>query len=101
MAAAPQHMVALSRANRIRVARARLKQQVACGERSVADVLYQAPEETDTMTVFDLLCVQYRWGEIRARELLTAARISEFKTVGALSDRQRNTLIGLLEREDS
>lgn len=97
MTALPQHMVALTRANKIRVGRAELKQKISSGERSVAGVIFQAPEEAETMTVFDLLCAQHRWGEIRAQEFLAAARISESKTVGGLTDRQRRRLVDRLE----
>lgn len=96
--AVPQHMVALTRANRVRVARAELKRKIGTGERSVAGVIFQLPEEADTMTVFDLLLAQHRWGEHRVQEFLTAARLSESKTVGALSDRQRRKVVERLER---
>lgn len=98
MTAAPQHMVALTRANRIRVARADLKRKIGSGERSVAGVIFQSPEEADTMTVFDLLLAQHRWGEHRAQEFLAAARVPESKTVGGLTDRQRRKIVDQLER---
>ena len=42
-APAPQHMQALAQANKVRLARAELKRQVADGELSVADSLGTAP----------------------------------------------------------
>ena len=46
---APQHMRALARANKVRLARAELKRQVAEGELSVADVILGCPWEAETM----------------------------------------------------
>lgn len=97
MTAIPQHMVALSYANRIRTARAKLKQQIAEGERTAASVIYGCPDEAATMTVLDVLTAQWQWGARRARTALIVAQIAESKTVGALTDRQRKVLVDLLE----
>ena len=53
-APAPQHMQALARANRVRLARAELKRQVAEGELSVADVVLSCPWEAHSMAIADL-----------------------------------------------
>lgn len=97
MVAIPQHMISLSRANHIRIARAVLKREIAAGDRTAASVLLQCPDEAETMTVLDLLDAQYRWGPLRARKALIVARIPESKTVGDLTPRQRDVLVELLE----
>lgn len=94
--AAPQHLQALERANRIRLARAELKRAISGGERAVADVLREPPECAETMQVVDLLMAQRRWGRARARRLLLSAAVSELKTVGSLTARQVGVIAGLL-----
>jgi len=94
--ARPQHLEALSRANQVRLARAELKRRVACGEISVSDVVLESPWEAGSMTVADLLMSQRRWGLTRCRKLLGQIPVSETKTIGSLTDRQRRALASLL-----
>src|ERR1044072_6911444 len=54
-APAPQHMRALAQANRVRLARAELKRQVAEGEASVAGVGLDRPWEGGGKGMADLL----------------------------------------------
>lgn len=89
MSAAPQHLQALERANAVRLARAALKRAVAAGEVSAADIILDAPWETDSMTVSDLLTCQRRWGQTRCRRFLQTIPISESKTIGSMTERQR------------
>ena len=95
-APAAQHMRALAQANRVRLARAELKRQVAEGETSVADVVLECPWEAESMTISDLLMSQHRWGRTRCRRFLAAIPMSETKTIGTMTDRQRRELAGLL-----
>ena len=98
-----QHMRALARANEIRLARAELKRRVASGEVSVAEVVLSSPWEAQSMTISDLLMAQRRWGTTRCRKLLQCIPMSENKTVGSMTERQRHALAGLLrggQRED-
>jgi hypothetical protein len=88
----PQHMQALSHANEVRLSRAELKRQILRRERSVEEVLADIPPEAESMRVVDLLRAQRGWGYTRARKLLVLLAISESKTVGALTDRQREML---------
>lgn len=88
----PQYMRALERANKVRLARAELKRRVATGELDAADVILECPWEAHSMTVADLLISQRRWGESRCRKLLYQLQLSEAKTVGSLTERQRRTL---------
>ena len=94
--ARPQHLQALSRANQVRLARAELKRRVACGEISVGEVILESPWEAGSMTVADLLMSQRRWGLTRCRKVLAQIPVSETKTVGSLTDRQRRALAILL-----
>ena len=91
-----QHLQALQRANRVRLARAELKRRVARDEIKVADVILTCPWEVESMTVFDLLTSQRRWGSTRARKFLSTLPLSETKKIGALTHRQRVTLAALL-----
>ena len=85
----PQHMQALARANRVRLARAALKRSIARGEVDVESVIRECPWETESMTLAELLSSQRRWGRTRARKFLQALSISENKRVGTLTERQR------------
>jgi hypothetical protein len=89
---APQHLTALARANRVRLARAELKRRIADGEISAAEVVVACPWEVESMTVADLLASQRRWGATRCRKLLATLQISEMRYVGALTQRQRMAL---------
>src|SRR5215204_6173059 len=95
-APAAQHMRALAQANRVRLARAELKRQVAEGETSVADVVLSCPWEAESMTISDLLMSQHRWGRTRCRRFLQQLSMNETKTIGSMTDRQRRCLAGRL-----
>jgi len=85
-------MRALARANQVRLARAALKRRVAIGEIEAADVILDSPWEAESMAVADLLMSQRRWGQNRCRKLLCQIPMSESKTVGSMTDRQRRAL---------
>jgi hypothetical protein len=117
----PQYMTALAKANRVRLARAALKHQVAEG-RSPASVLralgtgeaveympgsYDAAqrravagepmrlgldEVVKTMEIADLLGAQDRWGRSRVRRFLASLPMTETKTVGMMTKRQRDEI---------
>lgn len=95
-APAPQHMRALQQANRVRLARAELKRQVTDGETSVADVVLECPWEAESMAIADLLMSQHRWGRTRCRRFLSSIPMSETKTIGSMTARQRNELAARL-----
>ena len=92
----PQHMLALERANRVRLARAALKRKIAAGELDAAEVILTCPWETESMSVSELLMSQRRWGRTRCRKFLMSIGLSETKTVSSLTERQRLTLAALL-----
>ena len=98
--AAPQYVRALERANEVRLARAQLKRGVAFGEIDVAEVIVDCPWEAQSMAVADLLMSQRRWGQSRCSKLLARLPVSEQKTVGSMTDRQRHALAAMLSFAD-
>jgi hypothetical protein len=94
--AGPQYMRALERANKVRLARAELKRRVAVGDLHVAEVILECPWEAQSMAVADLLMSQRRWGQTRCRKFLSQVPMSEKKTIGSMTERQRHTLAALL-----
>jgi len=92
----PQYMRALERANQVRLARAELKRRVALEEVDVADVILECPWEAESMAVADLLMSQRRWGSTRCRKFLSQVPMSEKKTIGSMTERQRRTLAAML-----
>ena len=90
-----QRMEALKRANDIRVKRAQLKKDLKFGTVSIEQILGEPPEFVSTAKVFDMLMAVPKFGRVKAARLLNQCRISQSKTVGGLSDRQRHELIDL------
>ena len=93
-----QRMDALRRANDIRVQRAKLKRDLKEGRLRVEAVLEDPPDYVATAKVFDILMAVPKFGRVKAGRFLNQCRISQSKTVGGLSDRQRTELIGLFNR---
>jgi hypothetical protein len=95
-----QHLRALEYANRVRLARARMKRRIGAGELSAAEVVLTCPCEADTMSISSLVMSQKRWGRARCRRLLTSLGVPENKRIGTLTDRQRLALAGVLEAKN-
>jgi hypothetical protein len=89
-------MRALERANKVRLARAELKRKVSIDKMDVAEVILECPWEAHSMAVADLLMSQRRWGQTRCRKFLAQIPMSEKKTIGSMTDRQRHTLAAIL-----
>jgi hypothetical protein len=85
-------MRALAQANRVRLARAELKRQVAEGEATVAEIVLARPWEAESMTIADLLMSQHRWGRTRCRRFLASIPMLETKSIGSMTERQRKEL---------
>jgi hypothetical protein len=96
IAPAPQHMQALQRANEVRLARAELKRRVAEGDISAGEVILTSPWEVASMTIGELLVSQHRWGSTRCRKFLGEIGMPETKTVGSMTERQRNVLAAMI-----
>ena len=95
--AVPQHIQALEHANKVRLARARLKRAVRAGEMEAYEVVRSCPWEAETMSVSELLRSQSRWGRTRARKFLLPLAVNENRQLGRLTLRQREMLAGSLE----
>lgn len=93
----PQHLQALQRANRVRLARAELKRRIADGEVTAGEVILTSPWEASSMAIGDVLMSQRRWGGTRCRKFLAMFRITETKTIGSLTERQRHALAAQLD----
>ena len=95
-----QHLRALEYANRVRLARARMKRKVASGELAVSEVVLSCPWQAYSMSISDLLMSQKRWGRTRCRRLLLSLSIPENKRVGTLTERQRLALAAVLSAKN-
>ena len=93
-----QRMEALKRANDIRVRRAQLKKDLKDGRVQIESILLAPPEYVSTAKVFDMLMAVPKFGRVKAARLLNQCRISQSKTVGGLSERQRAELVALFNR---
>jgi hypothetical protein len=89
-------MEALRRANEIRSLRAELKKELKAGRTTVSAVVADPPDYVLTAKVFDMLLATPKLGKVKATRLLNQCRISQGKTIGGLSERQRGELIELL-----
>lgn len=91
-----QHLRALEYANRVRLARAKMKRKVAAGELSAADVILTCPWQAQTMEISELIMSQRRWGRTRCRRLLMSLGVNETRAIGKLTERQRLALAAVL-----
>lgn len=91
-------MDALRRANEIRTRRAQLKRDLKAGRVSITVIIDDPPEFMLTAKVFDVLMAVPKYGKVKATRYLNHCRISQGKTIGGLSDRQRSELLELLRR---
>jgi len=91
-------MDALRRANEIRSMRAQLKRDLKAGTVSITEVIAHPPDFVQTAKVFDMLMAVPKYGKVKATRFLNNCRISQGKTIGGLSDRQRTELVELLGR---
>jgi hypothetical protein len=96
-----QHLRALEYANRVRLARARMKRKVGEGELSAADVILSCPWQAHSMSISDLLMSQKRWGRARCRRLLVSLGVPENKQIGTLTERQRLALAAVLSAKSA
>jgi hypothetical protein len=93
-----QRLDALRRANEIRSLRAKLKKDLKSGGESVDEVIKAPPEYVLTAKVFDIIVAAPKYGKVKATRLLNQCRISQGKTLGGLSTRQRDELVNLLKQ---
>ena len=93
-----QRMDALKRANEIRTERARLKRDLKAGRMQIHGLLLDPPDYVATAKVFDLLLAVPKYGRVKVNRILNQCRISPSKTIGGLSERQRDELVSFLTR---
>ena len=91
-----QHMVALERANQIRLERAAIRRRLKAGELTIAEVLADRPGCIDSMRALELIRSLDRYGHKRAARLLQAAEVPLTRTVGRLTERQRQSIVATL-----
>ncbi len=91
-----QPMAALRQANGVRTRRAQLKKQIGEGSAKLDDLLARPPAYIETAKVRDLLLSVAGIGPAKASRMLKRCNIPESKTAGSLTDRQRTSLIALL-----
>jgi hypothetical protein len=96
-----QHLRALEYANRVRLARARMKRKIGTGELPAAEVVLSSPWQAHSMSISDLLMSQKRWGRTRCRRLLVSLGVPENKQVGTLTERQRLALAAVLTAKNA
>ena len=93
-----QRLDALERANEVRTKRAKLKRDLKGGRCSIHELLMNPPDFVSTAKVFDMLLAVPKYGRVKVNKVLTQCRISPSKTIGGLSQRQRDELVSLLRR---
>ena len=93
-----QRLDALERANEVRTRRAQLKRDLKAGRDSIHTLLLDPPAYIETAKVFDMLLAVPKYGRVKVNKVLTQCRISPSKTIGGLSQRQRDELVSLLRR---
>ncbi len=91
-----QRRDALKRANVVRTERAQLKKDLRAGRVSIHTLLLEAPDDLDTAKVMDLLLAVPKLGRVKVNKVLTRCRISPSKTIGGLTERQRDELVHML-----
>jgi hypothetical protein len=88
-----QRMDALTKANDVRSRRAALKADLKRGAASLRDILVAPPDYLLTAKVADLLMAAPKCGKVKSARIMEQCRISPSKTIGGLSERQRNELL--------
>lgn len=101
-----QRREALEAANRVRSIRFQVKEHIRSfgtlegSINAAADVLESAPVELDTMRVETLLKSVRHFGPSKVNRMLAQAGIPLSRAIGALTRRQRETLVKLMRERD-
>jgi hypothetical protein len=93
-----QRMNALQRANQIRFARAQFKRRVRSAERedaiaAVGDIVAEPPDWALAWRLREVLLAIPNLGTVKVGRFMLFAKISDRKTLGGLSDRQRHVVV--------
>lgn len=92
-----QRLGALTKANRIRSARAQLKDELYLGRVQVTDLISDPPDFINTMKILDLLVAAPKIRQIKAKQIL-GPYISPIRSVGDLTDAQRFGLVHRIQK---
>lgn len=98
---APEHSLeqrldALERANEVRTKRATLKRNVKAGRVTIHSILMNPPKYVETMKLMDLMLQVPKYGRVKVNKIMTTCRVSPSKSIGGLSQRQRDEIIAIL-----
>lgn len=101
---APQRSIdqrrdALFVANEIRIKRSQLKRKIKRGEVDPRHIIALPPDYVLSMKLTHLLRAIHRFGDVRLRRLMRVCMISDTKTLGGLSERQREAVLDYLKAE--
>lgn len=91
-----QRAAALAAAAKARKARAHMKEQLATGALSIADVLDLADQKDQMVIktkVRDVLTALPKVGKVKAADIMTELEIAPTRKVGGLGARQRRDLL--------
>lgn len=91
-----QRLDALDRANEVRTKRAALKRDLKGRRVSIYALILDPPKYIETAKLYDFLLVVPKYGRVKVNKVFTQCRISPNKTIGGLSDRQRDEIVSLL-----
>jgi hypothetical protein len=75
--------------SRVRIARSRIKAQIAVDELTAAQVILSGRWEIERMPISEVLGSQPQWGAVQSRRFLAVLHIAEAKTIGSMTERQR------------
>ncbi len=87
---------ALEIANHVRKRRAIIRRDIKTGRRSIDDVILNPPAELKGMRFILLIESQHGWGAQRSRKFCREVMINPVRTIGELSERQRETVANAL-----
>jgi anti-anti-sigma factor len=76
-----------------------LKTRVANGQLAAAEVILSCPSVAAGMPIAQLLASQRGWGEARSRAFLAEVGVREDKSLGSLTERQRQAAASLLRAD--
>lgn len=93
-----QRREALARANRARSELASLKAALKRGEASISSLLRDPPASLASVKMEVVLRALPGYGPIKVARLLERCQVSPRRSIGGLTQRERETLIALLEK---
>lgn len=91
-----QRLAALTKANEVRVDRAKMKRCLRDGSMSALETLDDPPDFAMSMKAYAFLCALPKLGRVKTLAIMARCQIAETKTVGGLSPRQRKALMNAL-----